>query len=135
MESKVIEGKPRPRGRYPHYKRAGDFIYVSGTTSRRADNTIAGAEVDELGTMTLDIRAQTRACIENIRDILRTAGAELADCVSVTTYLVDMGDFGGYNEATPSTSTTTAPHAPPSPCTPSPIPRSASRSARSRTSR
>jgi 2-aminomuconate deaminase len=99
MDSKVIDGKPRPRGKYPHYKRAGDFIYVSGTTSRRADNTFAGAEVDELGTMTLDIRAQTRACIENIRDILRTAGADLSDCVSITTYLVDMGDFGGYNEA------------------------------------
>jgi 2-aminomuconate deaminase len=99
MDSKVIDGKPRPRGKYPHFKRAGDFIYVSGTTARRPDNSFAGAEVDELGTMKLDIRVQTRACIENIRDILRAAGADLGDCVSITTYLVDMGDFGGYNEA------------------------------------
>ena len=39
-----------PRGRFPHARVAGDLIYVSGTSSRRPDNTIAGAEVDELGT-------------------------------------------------------------------------------------
>jgi 2-aminomuconate deaminase len=77
---------------------AGDLIYVSGTSARRPDNTIAGAEVDELGTTTLDIRAQSRAVIENIRDILADAGAGLADLAQVTTYLVSMNDFGGYNE-------------------------------------
>jgi 2-aminomuconate deaminase len=79
-------------------KRAGDFLIVSGTSSRRADNTIAGAEVDEFGTTRLDIRAQTRAVIENVRDILRTMGAELGDIVEVTSYLVSMNDFAGYNE-------------------------------------
>ena len=98
IESKVVDGKAKPRGKYPHVKRAGDFLIVSGTSSRRADNTIAGAEVDELGTTRLDIRAQTRAVIENIRDILRNAGAQLEDVVEVTTYLVNMNDFGGYNE-------------------------------------
>jgi 2-aminomuconate deaminase len=99
MEAKVLEGKPRPRGKYPHFKRAGDFIFVSGTTARRPDNTFAGAEVDELGTTRLDIRAQTRAVLENIRAILNAAGADLSDCVQITTYLVNMNDFGGYNEA------------------------------------
>lgn len=98
IESKVIEGKARPRGKYPHVKRAGDFFIVSGTSSRRADNTIAGAEVDEFGTTHLDIRAQTRAVLENVRDILRTVGAELGDTVEVTSYLVNMNDFAGYNE-------------------------------------
>ena len=98
MSSQVIEGKARPRGKYPHYKRAGDFIFVSGTSSRRADNTFAGASADAAGTMKLDVREQTRAVIENIRDILKTAGAELSDCVEVTSFLVDMNDFGGYNE-------------------------------------
>ena len=98
VESKVIEGKARPRGKYPHVKRAGDFLIVSGTSSRRADNTIAGAEVDAMGTTHLDIHAQTRAVIENIRDILQSADAELKDVVEVTTYLVNMNDFGGYNE-------------------------------------
>ncbi len=98
VESKVVAGKAKPRGKYPHVKRAGDFLLVSGTSARRADNTIAGAGVDELGTMCLDIRAQTRAVIENVRDIVRSAGAELEDVVEVTTYLVNMNDFGGYNE-------------------------------------
>src|SRR5580700_524641 len=98
VESKVVEGKAKPRGKFPHVKRAGDFLIVSGTSSRRADNTIAGAAVDELGTTHLDIRAQTKAVIENIRDILRSAGAELKDVVEVTTYLVSMNDFAGYNE-------------------------------------
>jgi len=96
--SAVICGKARPRGKYPHYRRAGDFIFVSGTSARRADNSIAGAEADEMGTMQLDIRAQTRAVIENIRDILESAGAGLADCVEVSAFLVSMNDFGGYNE-------------------------------------
>jgi 2-aminomuconate deaminase len=94
----VLAGKARPRGRYPHYKRAGDFVYVSGTSSRRPDNTIAGAAVDEAGTTALDIREQTRAVIANVADILAAAGAGLADVVAVTAYLVSMNDFGGYNE-------------------------------------
>lgn len=97
-ESKVVQGKATPRGKYPHIKRAGDFLFVSGTSSRRADNTIVGAEVDGMGTTRLDIREQTRAVIDNIRDILATADATLKDVVEVTTYLVNMNDFAGYNE-------------------------------------
>jgi 2-aminomuconate deaminase len=98
MDSKVVEGKAKPRGKFPHIKRAGDFLIVSGTSSRKADNTFAGAEVDAIGTTRLDIRVQTRAVIENIRDILASAGATLKDVVEITTYLVNMNDFGGYNE-------------------------------------
>jgi 2-aminomuconate deaminase len=98
VEAKVIEGKAKPRGKYPHIKRAGDFLIVSGTSARRSDNTIAGAEVDAMGTTRLDVRAQTRAVIENIREILGSAGADLRDVVEVTSYLVSMNDFAGYNE-------------------------------------
>jgi 2-aminomuconate deaminase len=98
VESKVVEGKARPRGKYPHVKRAGEFLFVSGTSSRRADNSIAGAEVDEFGTARLDIREQTKAVIENIRDILRNVDATLGDLVEVTTFLVNMNDFAGYND-------------------------------------
>jgi 2-aminomuconate deaminase len=97
-DSKVIEGKAAPRGKYPHVKRAGDFLFVSGTSARRADNTIAGAEVDSRGKTHLDIRMQTRAVLENIRDILHSCGAQLQDVVELSTYLVDMRDFEGYNE-------------------------------------
>ena len=98
MESRVIEGKATPLGKYPHIKRAGELLFVSGTSSRRADNTISGANVDELGTVSLDIRQQTRAVIENVREILASAGGGLEDAVEVSTYLVNMDDFGGYNE-------------------------------------
>jgi len=97
MTSRVVAGKATPRGRFPHVKVAGGFVFVSGTSSRRPDNTITGASVDEMGTTTLDIAEQTRAVIENIGDILRDAGAGLSDLVQITTYLVTMNDFGGYN--------------------------------------
>lgn len=96
-QGKVVAGKATPRGKYPHVKRAGDLLFVSGTSARRADNSIAGAEVDAMGTTVLDIGAQTRAVIENIRDILQSEGATLADVVEIQSYLVDMNDFGGYN--------------------------------------
>ena len=98
VSSKVIKGKAKPRGKYPHVKRAGDYLFVSGTSSRRADNSIAGADVDGLGTTRLDIRAQTKAVIENVQDILKSVGAQLGDIVEVTSYLVNMNDFAGYNE-------------------------------------
>ena len=92
-------GLVRPRGRFPHVKLVNGFAFISGTSSRRPDNTIDGATaVDEMGTVSLDIKAQTRAVIENIRTILGTVGLGLEDLVQVTTYLVSMNDFGGYNE-------------------------------------
>ena len=98
MSGKVIEGKATPRGKYPHVKRVGDFIYVSGTSSRRPDNTFEGVEVDEMGTTNLDIKKQTAAVLENIDSILKEEGASLKDVVDVTTFLVNTNDFGGYNE-------------------------------------
>jgi len=98
-KSRLVDGKATPRGAYPHVKRAGDFIFVSGTSSRLADNSFAGVhQVDEMGTMRLDVREQTRAVLENIKDYLATEGATMADIVDVTSFLVNMNDFAGYNE-------------------------------------
>lgn len=98
MDSKVIKDKATPRGKYPHYKKVGNFVFVSGTSSRRKDNTFEGVEVDELGTTNLDIRKQTRAVLKNIDEILNELGMGLKDVVDITTFLVNMNDFGGYNE-------------------------------------
>ena len=98
MKGKVLEGKAKPRGKYPHVKRVGDFIFVSGTSSRRPDNSFAGVEVDELGTTNLDIRQQTKAVFDNVDAILKEEGAGIEDVVDVTTFLVNMNDFKGYNE-------------------------------------
>ena len=87
-----------PRGRFPHLRVIGNLVFLSGTSARNPDNTITGADVDEMGTVSLDIKAQTRAVIDNIGHILGTAGCSLADVVDVSTFLTTMNDFGGYNE-------------------------------------
>ena len=89
-----------PRGAYPHTKRVGDFIFVSGTSSRRPDNTIAGVDIiDEMGTKRLNIETQTREVLKNINSNLQKVGASIKDVVDVTTFLVNMNDFAGYNKA------------------------------------
>jgi 2-aminomuconate deaminase len=97
-QSAVLPHKAVPRGAYPHFRRAGPFVFVSGTSARNLDDSIAGAEVDASGVAALDIRAQTKACIENVRDILHAAGGGLDNLIEVTTYLINMQDFAGYNE-------------------------------------
>ena len=96
--SEVVPGKATPLGRYPHVKVVGDLVFVSGTSSRRPDNSIAGVEVVD-GVIVRDITAQTHDVLENIRDILAAVGCDLDDLVQVTTYLVDMADFDAYNAA------------------------------------
>ena len=77
-----------------------DFIFVSGTSSRRPDNTIAGVDIiDEMGTKHLNITTQTREVLKNIDKNLQAVGASLADVVDVTSFLVNMNDFAGYNKA------------------------------------
>jgi 2-aminomuconate deaminase len=96
--SVVVAGATAPRGAYPHAKIVGDFIFVSGTSSRRPDNSIAGATVQSDGSVVFDIRVQTEAVLHNIAAILSSVGSSLADVVDLTSYLVDMDDFAGYNE-------------------------------------
>ena len=98
MSNLKNEGKAKPLGAYPYYKRAGDFIYVSGTSSRREDNSHEGAQIDADGKLVLDIKAQTRAVIKNIENTLRDAGASLSHLVEISTFLVNMDDFKGYND-------------------------------------
>ena len=93
-------GKVTPRGAYPHVKRAGNFIFVSGTSSRRPDNSIAGVDIiDEMGTKFLNIEVQTREVLNNIDANLKKNGASLKDVIDVSTFLVNMNDFAGYNKA------------------------------------
>jgi len=94
------EKKVTPRGAYPHVKVVGNFIFVSGTSSRRPDNSIAGVDIiDEMGTKHLNIETQTREVLNNINKNLQKVGASLKDVVDVSTFLVNMNDFAGYNKA------------------------------------
>ncbi len=95
-----MSNKVTPRGAYPHTKRVGDFIFVSGTSSRRADNTIAGVDIiDEMGTKKLDAYEQTKVVLQNIDNNLQKLGASLKDVVDVSSFLVNMNDFSDYNKA------------------------------------
>ena len=89
----------RPRGAFPHLRVVDSLVFVSGTSSRRPDDTIEGGEIDDQGAPTLDVSVQTHAVLANIEKTLATIGLDRTDLVDATTFLVDMNDFGPYNEA------------------------------------
>lgn len=93
---------PKPVGAYPHARRVGDLLYLSGVGPRQpgTDAIPGGAIRDADGApQDYDIKAQTRAVIENVRAILEASGSSLDRVLDVTTFLVDMDrDFAGYNE-------------------------------------
>lgn len=93
----ILADHAQALGPYPHAKRVGNLIFVSGTSSRRADNTYDGVVQRPDGSFFLDIAIQTRAVIRNIDKILKAAGADLSHVVDLTTFLVDMKDFPVYN--------------------------------------
>lgn len=93
----ILGDRAKALGSYPHGRVVGDLIFLCGTSSRRPDNTHEGVTIQADGTIELDIEAQTRAVIENMRRYLQAAGADLEHLVDVTTFLVNMDDFAGYN--------------------------------------
>jgi 2-aminomuconate deaminase len=96
-----IAGAPRPVGVYPHARREGDLIFVSGMGPRDPeDDSIPGGPVRDEGgrPRDYDVEAQTRATIENVRRVLEAAGSSLERVVDVTVFLIDMDrDFEGFN--------------------------------------
>tara|TARA_B100000287_G_scaffold392528_1_gene405029 strand:+ start:387 stop:1034 length:648 start_codon:yes stop_codon:yes gene_type:complete len=98
----IAEGGPSAVGAYPHLRRVGDLVYVSGMGPRQpGTNEIPGGPTkDDNGkSMEYDIRAQTHAVISNIRVILEEYGLGLENIVDVLVFLTDMErDFQDYNE-------------------------------------
>lgn len=95
------ENAPKPVGAYPHARRVGDLLFVSGMGPRRpgTDEIPGGPIRDAAGTpLPYDVEAQTRSVIANISAVLEAAGASLRDVVDVTVFLVDMErDFPVFN--------------------------------------
>lgn len=94
------EAAPRPVGSYPHARRVGEMLFLSGIGPRDpATNQIPGNEYEADGRVrSHDIAAQTRAVFANVRAVLGASGARWGDLVDVTVYLTDMaGDFKTYN--------------------------------------
>ncbi|MDA0716333.1 MAG: RidA family protein [archaeon] len=96
------DAAPKPVGAYPHARKVGDLLYLSGVGPRQpGTNAIPGGPIrDEHGSpLNYDIKAQTKAVIDNIERILIEAGSSIDKVLDVTTFLVDMDrDFKGYNE-------------------------------------
>jgi len=95
------ENAPPPVGPYPHARRAGELLFLSGIGPRKpGSGEIPGILRDDAGNaIGHDIEVQTRAAIENVRAILQEAGSSLENVHDVTVYLIDMkGDFQRFNE-------------------------------------
>ncbi|DAC56785.1 MAG TPA: hypothetical protein HA354_06565 [Candidatus Poseidoniaceae archaeon] len=93
---------PKPVGAYPHARKVGDLIYLSGVGPRQPKtNEIPGGPIHDSdgNALDYDIRAQTQAVIDNIARILEEAGSSINNVLDVTSFLIDMDrDFQGYNE-------------------------------------
>ncbi|KAG0299483.1 hypothetical protein BGZ98_010021 [Dissophora globulifera] len=94
----ILPGRAQALANYPHARVVNGTIYVSGISSRRLDNTYEGVKELSDGTLELDIKAQTKAVIENIGVILESQGASLANIVDMTVFLTNMNDYGAMNE-------------------------------------
>lgn len=94
----ILDDKAQALAHYPHARKVGNLLFLCGTSSRKPDNSHVGVTVHDDGSVDLDIEAQTEAVIENMRGILQAAGADLDALVDVTTFLVNMDDFKGYNK-------------------------------------
>lgn len=93
----IVPGVAKPRANYAHARNAGNFIFVSGTSARQADGSVAGAAIVD-GKTVLDIRAQTAAALDNVDRILVAQGSGLHDVVEFSCFLLDMADYEGFNE-------------------------------------
>lgn len=101
-DSIIIEDKaPTPVGLYPHARRVGHLLFLSGIGPRDPDtNAVSGDVHDQEGNLVCyNIEAQCRAVFRNVRAVLEAAGATWDDLVDVTVYLTDLTrDFRVYNE-------------------------------------
>ena len=91
---------PEPVGLYPHARRVGDLLFLSGVGPReRGSKKIPGVELSEAGEITsYDIETQCRSVFQNVRYILEDAGSSWDKIVDVTVFLTNMkADFAMYN--------------------------------------
>ena len=102
MTDSIIQSHdaPKPVGAYPHARRVGNLLFLSGVGPREpGTNRIPGNVVDAAGTLVdYDIAQQCHQVFANVRAVLESSGARWTDLVDVTVYLTDMArDFATYN--------------------------------------
>ena len=100
MSEKISTNKaPAPVGLYPHARKVGDLLFLSGIGPRTVDNQIPGLELDKNGNfLSFDFEAQCRNVFDNVRIVLEESGSSWDQLVDVTVFLVNMKrDFATYN--------------------------------------
>ncbi|MGI8600897.1 MAG: RidA family protein [Chitinophagaceae bacterium] len=91
----------KPLGAYPHARKAGNLLFLSGIGSRNAvDNKIPGLELDNDGNIiTYDIEAECHSCFANVKAVLEASGSRWENIIDVTVFLTNMKkDFPVYNQ-------------------------------------
>lgn len=103
MDNKRYDSKraPEPVGLYPHARKVGDLLFLSGVGPReRGTKKIPGVELDSNGNIiSYDIEKQCRSVFDNVKAVLEDSGAKWEDLVDVTVFLTNMkDDFPIYNK-------------------------------------
>jgi 2-aminomuconate deaminase len=91
----------KPLGAYPHARKAGNLLFLSGIGSRNAvDNKIPGLELDNDGNIVkYDIEAECHSCFANVKAVLEASGSRWENIIDVTVFLTNMKkDFPVYNQ-------------------------------------
>jgi 2-aminomuconate deaminase len=101
-DNKKIETSraPKPVGLYPHARRVGNLLFLSGIGPRSAkDNSIPGLKMDANGNFeTFDFEAQVHSVFDNVKQVLEASGAKWIDLMDVTVFLINMKrDFKTFN--------------------------------------
>jgi len=99
-EAKLSSRAPEPVGAYPHARRVGNLLFLSGVgPRRRGSKEIPGVTLDKDGEVVAhDIEAQCRSCFDNVRAVLEDSGSSWDRLVDVTVFLTNIkDDFAGYN--------------------------------------
>lgn len=100
MSEKISTNKaPAPVGLYPHARKVGNLLFLSGIGPRTVDNTIPGLELDKNGNfLAFNFEAQCRNVFDNVKIVLEESGSSWDQLVDVTVFLVNMKrDFATYN--------------------------------------
>jgi 2-aminomuconate deaminase len=101
-DKKIYSDKaPKPVGLYPHARRAGNLLFLSGIGPRNPiDNSIPGNEYDKTGALVnYDISAQCHSVFKNVKIVLEESGSSWEKLIDVTVFLTNMkGDFATYNK-------------------------------------
>jgi 2-aminomuconate deaminase len=105
MEKFSTDKAPKPVGLYPHARKAGNLLFLSGVGPRTAgsdknDSGVPGLKLDHNGNfLEFDFEAQCRSVFDNVRIILEESGSSWAQLIDVTVFLVNMKrDFAVYNK-------------------------------------